>query len=788
MKRNPISANKNIRSAWGVFFISGSLLGLEMLYIRFASILLFPVAAYLVISIAMLGLGASGGYLSLRRNAKFEMSSAGLSCIGFSISVLLSFPFIWFAGQTPSVAIFLPLILALPMFFGGFALSLSFSLPDTRLPVLYFADLLGAGAAAGLVILGLIYFTGIQVGLLIVMVSLLAAGIYSYPLKRAAVGGLLLFIIVLLGVSAWLPNGITSISPKELRLMLDLGEDAVWEYQGWSPVARVDIFSIPGEELSPSLEVSFKLVTHDGGAPTLLLNMQNDQDKADIIDSTIFGVPYWIKDNPSVLIIGLGGGPDVIAGLAAGASEIKGAEVNPEMIAIVEEHYAEFTGHPYMDERVRIELIDGRHLLATSMQQFDIIQLTGVDTTVASLGANPNMAENYLYTREAFGQYLEHLSDEGVLSVSFPNIDGLGLRLLALAADALQSAGLTEVEEHVVVSEMTGYIHVLVKKSPFSFAEIATIQEHYQAQPSSIYFPLYHRLFGTPDADFIANNRILFAPGFPTDNQYADFITAFKAGKEGAFIDAQPQTIAPPTDNWPFFFVLDKWGSQSVNYDALILTLGILVTFSIILTILPPFFLSRRGLSIPRPGLIVIYFACLGMGFIFVEVTLIQKLGLIVGHPSYSLAVTLCSLLIASGLGSLFSNKLLMPPTKKAWLAAFGAAVLVLVVHLVLNSLGDFILVQPLTLRVMISSAVVAFPGFLMGIPFPSGLSAVKMIEPSFVPWAWGINATFTVIGTILALLLALATGYGGVLKVAAVFYVFSALSILVFSLGRKFR
>ncbi len=782
MNRKNIFSDQNVRSAWGVFFISGSLLALEMLYIRFISILLFPVAAYLVISIAMLGLGASGGYLSLKRKTGFEMSSAGLGSLGFSVSVLLSFPFLWFAGQESIAAVLLPLILALPMFFGGFALSTSFSLPDTRLPVLYFADLLGAGASAGLVLLGLIYFSGIQVGMMIAAAGLLSAWIFSPRQRRLLIGVLLLAIIVLFGFSSRIPKGITSISPKELKLVLELRDTAEWEYQGWSPLARVDVFSIPDDMLSSALQVPYKLVTHDGGAPTLLLKLQSEQDKIDIIDRTIFGVPYWIKEQPSVLIIGLGGGPDVVAGLAAGASKIKGAEVNPEMVAIVEQHYAGFTSRPYKDERVQIELIDGRHLLATSDEQFDIIQLTGVDTTVASLGANPNMAENYLYTHEAFVGYLEHLNDTGVLSISFPNIDGLGLRLLALAADALQSIGITQVEDHIIVSEMTGYIHVLVKKSPFTNAEVATIQEHYQGKPSSIYFPLYHRLFGTPAADFIANAGVLLAPGLSTDNQYSAFIAALAAGDEQTFIDEQPQTIAPPTDNWPFFFVLDKRGFQSVNFDALLLTLGILLFFSLLLTILPPLFLSRRGLSIPRPGIISGYFASLGLGFIFVEVTLIQKLGLILGHPSYSLAVTLCALLIASGLGSLLSTRVSINAAKKAALAAICVAVLILIANIILDAFGELILVQPLALRVLISSAIVAVPGIFMGIPFPTGLSLVKKIEANFVPWAWGINATFTVIGTILALLLALNYGYGRVLGLSAGLYVLSALSLYLFS------
>jgi len=673
------------------------------------------------------------------------------------------------------------------MFLGGFALSLSFSLPGTRLPVLYFADMVGAGVSAGLVLLGLNYLDGIQVGLLIAATGLLAAAMFSPRRRWPVISVFLLLVVLLYGFSYRLPKGIVPIAPKELKMMLALGDDVEWEYQGWSPLARVDVLELSNDSLSSKLAVPYKLVTHDGGAPSLLISLE-EQDKEDLIDRTIFGVPYWLKDDPSVLIIGLGGGPDVLAGLAGGASNILGAEVNPKMVAIVNEDFADFVGNPYQDPRVHIELTDGRHLLAQSDEQFDIIQLTGVDTTVATLGANPNLAENYLYTSEAFDQYLDHLDETGILSVSFPNVQGLGLRLLVLASQSLQHHDLSPVADHVVASEMTGYVHVLVKKSPFTSDEISIIQAHYANKPTSVYFPLYNRLFGTPDLAFVSDSQILLAPGLSTDNEYSSYIEALTSGKEQEFLTRQPQTVDAPTDNWPFFFVLDKWGFGSTNYDILLLTLALLLIFSVVFTILPPTILSRRGLLIPRSGAIVAYFACLGLGYIFVEVTLIQKLSLIVGHPSYSLAVTLCSLLISSGVGSLVSIRISAADSAKAPMAALAVAILVIGANIGLDSFGGAILVQPLAVRILASSAIVAVPGIFMGIPFPTGLASVKKIEPNFVPWAWGLNATFTVIGTILALLLALSSGFGTVLTLAAILYAAAALSIFIFSSQRGAR
>jgi MFS family permease len=757
-------------------------MALEILYVRLVSILLYPVATYLVISLALLGLGVAGGLLSLAGNSKLSSRLAGIGAVGFSLAVLLSLLVLWFAGGHLTITFLLPIALCLPMFFGGIALSTAFSMPQTRIPILYFADLMGAGVSTILVLLGMHFSGAIQVALVIAIAGLISAAAFFRGTKRLYLILPIIAVGVMLGFNTRLPKGIIPISPKELKLMQQLEQEVQWEYQGWSALARVDVLSIPGDTLFPDEGIQYKLVTHDGGAPSLLINVDSPSQKQFLIDNTIFGVPYWIKDSPSVLVIGLGGGPDVVAALAAGSSRILGAEVNPEMVAIVDHYFADFVDDPYSDPRVQIELADGRHLLARTDEEFDIIQLTGVDTTVASLGANPNLAENYLYTREAFIEYIHHLSEDGLLSISFPNIDGLGLRLLALTNEALNAHGIGPLSAHVVVAEMTGYVHILVSKSPFTSGEIRILAEHYEKKPTSVYFPLYHRLFGTPDADFIAESRLVVAPDMLTLEPYRSYLRALDGGTEADFLAEQPYTLKPPTDDWPFFFVLDKLGYRAANYETLFITLALLLVFSFLLMILPPFLLRRRGLSIPKSGAVVAYFASLGLGFIFVEVLFIQKLSLIVGHPSYSLAITLASLLIASGIGSLLSDKLSIRIERKAMIASISVAVLIILMNVLLSGFGKLILQQTLLLRILLSSLIVAIPGFFMGMPFPSGLTLVKEVAPSFVPWGWGINATFTVIGTILGLLLAMSFGYGTVLAFAAVLYICALVAITVFS------
>jgi spermidine synthase len=765
----------------GVFLLSAALLALEVLYTRLVSILLFPIAAYLVISLALMGLGLAGGLLALRPQARQQPAWVGASAAGFSASVLASVTVLWFAGNNPAWAwVMLPLALGLPMFLGGMALTLALTWPSTNVRRLYMADLTGAGLGAILTFSGMNWLDGVTLACLIAGLGWSAAWCFWPTSRRVTIGLGLAVGLTLVALGLPHPYGFVPIAPiKELRMMLMQPQPVQWEYQGWSSLARVDVLSIPGDTLSPNLPIPYKLVTQDGGAPSLLLDLHAPTAQQTLIEQTIFGVPYWIHTTPKVLIIGLGGGPDVQAALAGGAREVLGAEVNPRMIDIVTRDFAEFTGQPYADPRVTIVLADGRQVLEQSTERFDIIQLTGVDTSVAAMGGNPSLSENYLYTEEAFVGYLNHLTPTGTLSVSFPNTKGLGLRLLALARTALSRVGMVDFEQQVVVAEMTGYVHVLVKRTPFTAAEIATLQAHYAQSPSSIYFPLYHRLFGYPDAAVITPSRLVLAPGLSTSIEpYAGYVQALRKGQEAAFLAAQAQTVQVPTDDWPFFFVLDKWGYSSPYINLLLLLLGILSFFSTVLILLPPWMQSRQGWHAPRAAWLAVYFGCLGLGFIFVEVNLIQHLSLVLGHPSYAIVTTLGTLLIASGLGSGISERWGQSEIQRGKWGAVGAAILTLGLSITLKYFSVALLALPLGVRIGVAAGIVAVPGLFMGVPFPAGLSAIKRDHPTFVPWAWAINSVFTVIGTILALLLALGHGFQFVFFVAAALYSLAALAL----------
>jgi hypothetical protein len=391
-----------------------------------------------------------------------------------------------------------------------------------------------------------------------------------------------------------------------------------------------------------------------------------------------------------------------------------------------------------------------------------------VDTTVASPGANPNLAENYLYTVEAFREYLRHLTAEGVFSISFPGMEGLSLRLTATAWEALQAEGTATPQAQIVVSRTGGFTHLLVKRTPFTSAELATLREKFSQPLVGVYFPLYHRLFGT---SFDPTNEIMYSPDSSPPEAHAELLSALAEGRGAAWMAAQSRDVRPTTDDRPFVFVLDKWGVYNPNQQMLLLALAILAAVTFIFFFVPLLVHHRRGLQLAGAPWLAIFFLALGLGYIAVEVNLIQKFSLLLGHPSYALATTLCVLLAASGLGSLASGRIQSRAEIKILGAVACVAVFIGIGIAGLTPLIDALIGQPLSVRVAMAAALTAIPGFCMGIPFPTGLAAVKQRTPTFVPWAWAINGSGSVMGTLAALLVAMAYGYSVVFGIAAALY-----------------
>jgi spermidine synthase len=673
----------------------------------------------------------------------------------------------------------LALVLALPFFFSGLAIAFTFSRAVTQASRVYLADLVGAGSGAILAVVG-ISLTSAEVA--IGLTAALGAGAalaFAWAHGPRVRAGLSVCVvaapIAALGLSTTLD--VPSFPPRELGLFVERYPDLRHEYQRWGPIARIDVVSLPGDRIELPQPIEYKFVAQDGSAPSIILSL-NDVRTVDFADHTILGIPYWIKSQPEVLIIGLGGGPDVQAALHYNARRIVGVEINMGMIDIVKDAFADFAGRPYDDPRVEIVLGDGRNVIQSIDDQFDIVQLTGVDTAVATFGASPNLAESYLYTVEAIQAYWSRLKPDGVLSISFPNVEGLGPRLFALIVTALGRAGLADIDRHIVLSHTGGFIHILAKRVPFTAQELEKLQDRFDQPMRGIYYPLFDRLLDLIEPELYTEDRIVFAPGLDEPSAYREFYTAWQAGQDAEWLAAQSFDLSAPSDDRPFFFIRDRWFRMMPNLSLLLLLLTALLFFALFFILLPLAIFRRRSMTSASSGRLVTYFTCLGLAYLFIEVFLIQKMTLFLGHPAFSIPTVLGALLIASGLGSGWSGRLVWPARLKVLSAVIGIAGLV-ALHLVLVQpvLLDA-LDQPLAVRIAIAIAVIVPIGFVMGVPFPSVLRTLDRHAPGFVAWAWGINATASVLASVLALLLAVTWGYVALVAIAAGLYIMAALVV----------
>jgi len=803
---------RQMRQFAGLMLLSATVLTLEVLLTRIVSVLYYPVGVYLVISLALLGSAAGGVFVALaaRHLGQRLVLIPSLACLGLALGTVVALIVTVSAGtgplgeDTPMYMVPLALAIALPFFGGGLAISVLFNTNPALAHWLYLADLGGAGLGAVLASMVLLWTSAQHAVILVACSAGLAAVLLGTRWRHWQQFLLLAGIILTLVASPLLVArlSIPSLPPKELGTLFSVRDDVTVEYQAWSPVARVDVVSVPGDRIELPDALEYKLVTQDGGAPSMILGAEALDADVDFAEHTILGVPYWIKPSPEVLIIGLGGGPDVVTALRYGARRVVGVEINSRMIEIVSDTFAGFAGAPYSDPRVEVILGDGRHVIEASTDHFDIIQLTGVDTAVASVGASPNLAENYLYTVEAFKAYYAHLKPGGLLSISFPNVEGLGVRMFAVGLQALDEMGVEQPLDSMVVSETGGFVHLLVKwQQSFTADEVEILSQHFDQEMFGIYFPLYHKLMGAGSPDFFSSHRLLWAPPPPSnpphggggggvyphggggggvyaDYVYADYVDSWRTGNGETWMAQQPVEVRPTTDDWPYFFIRDRWFSFMPTFSLLLFILGILTFFALLFLVVPLLVFRRQGKRVAGALRLIGYFACLGLAYMFVEVFFIQKLSLLLGHPAYAIAVTLGGMLLASGVGSALSSRL-------PWRAVKRITVVVVVLLFLLSAhawLLDHIvrgaLAWPLTFRVLLALFVVGSAGALMGVPFPTGLSMLAGETEGMVAWAWGMNGLASVIAPLVNLMISVTFGLRVALLSAAALYL---LALLIF-------
>ena len=790
---------------FGIFLISAAVLSLEIALTRIFSYTLWYHFTYVTISLAMLGFGASGAVLAssekltgLGMKLAYRSALIGAALVPIMLVVVSKVPFQPFQLFKEPVQIAYLIVyyvaVTLPFFCAGMTISCAFRSIPQRASKIYFWDLTGAGIAC-FVAVWAINFLGVPgMAACTAALFLLAAALFQPR------GSRLMRVATVCVAVLWLPLGsnveevLEFKASKEKWISRITGKKVT--FTKWSPIFRVDAYDLPATEdgvLGPdgmnygiknryiSSETRYAFIAHDGDACAMMINAPT----FDMFGKSILKPPYLLIKDPKVLIIGPGGGVDVAMALQSDARSITAVELDPITVDLVSNKYADFVGGLYQDPRVNVVVDEGRSFLRRAEEKYDILQMTGVDTLAALNSGAYVLAENYLYTVEAYDEFMDHLTERGVLSVAifdahytvdFPRHVA---RQVSLSVTTLRDRGISEPYKHIaIIASSHGelpfpYVLILTKMMPYTLSEIRTLTKFSEELSFDIWY----------------------LPGRSLSNPPA-YIAASSEEDLAEYFDNSPWELAAPTDEAPFFFHFYKWktllGSRQIDTGhtqatgqlILLLIMVLSLIFSIALIVFPLFRFRRAGLQTRWKGHYILYFAALGLGFIFIEISYIQRFILFLGYPTYSLTVILFALLTFSGVGSYLSGRLSLSPRNIIMIALCLLAVVALGYAVVLPPIFDHFLGASRQVRIAIS-LVLLFPlGLLMGVFFPTGIKIISADDKRFVPWAWGINGCASVIGTVLSIIIAMSYGFGTVTVLAVIIYMIGVYAM--FRTGRE--
>jgi hypothetical protein len=798
-----------------VFLVSASVLLLQIALTRVFSFTLWYHFAYVTISVALLGYGSSGTLLAVRpglagRDPARRLSRYATACGLAVIVAYLAFaklPFYPFqlrekpGAQLPLMLAYYAAITA-PFFFAGLCMSVALSTFSRQVSRVYFFDLAGAGMGC-LVVIFVMSLVSPPGAVVVAAIALAAAGIlFAAPRggRALVVPALGTLLVAGLGVAAFSSLTIMPSPEKFLHVFLSRHGAVADPGYHWSGIFRTDHFKWADEDasrtgsyagwgssprwkpLAATRAPRIRAITHDGDAGAVIYNFDGDLDKLEMFDHSILKTPYLLVEAPKVLVIGVGGGTDIVNAIKNRARHVTGVELDPYTVELVAKTHADFAGHIYQRPDVTMIVGEGRSTVRHSAERYDLIQLSGVDTLAALSTGAYVLAENYLYTVEAAGEFLDHLAPNGVLSMVFADYSQAvgfprhSMRQLSLFAAALERRGIEEVERHVAViasSEGAPQVSMLLRETPFTPEEVERLRSFardMQFQPWAL-------------------------PGVALPTLHSRFLRK-TAPERAQMLAGLPLILTPTSDDNPFFFNFYRWRHLLDSLDEVDvghtlatgqIILSLILLFSVLLSavlILGPLLVfQRKGLPTQGRGGLITFFAGVGLGFIFIEISFVQKFVLFLGYPTYSLTVVLFSLLTSSGIGSYLTGRTTVEPERRLF-PLFGALAAISGIYLVaLPALFQAFLGSSLAVRVVIASAALVPLGLVMGMFFPTGIQIVRRGHESFVPWAWGINGCASVVGTVLAVVLAMAFGFRAVTLFAVAIY---ALAVLALRLGAR--
>lgn len=785
----------------GIFLISLTVLFIELMLTRIFSVTLHYHLSFMAVSLAMLGLGASGLIVNLWP-ARFGPSalstqlSWGTMLFAVATVFAVGVAFYVSVSMEPTRGNLLRLgliygLCVIPFLAGGLMVALILTHHAEQANRLYFFDLLGA-AVGCLVFIPATNWFGAPTAVLVGAAIAAAAGVILAEtgpvwLRRLAIALTCCLLVAAVGNTKW--------NFYDVRVTKSYWQPPMLALK-WNSFSRVEVQGTPDDLLTPRvprssgfstrLDPEFRIpevmLLYDADALTQITGFDGDVRRLQHLRYDVASAAYQMRQYRNVLVIGSGGGRDILTALHMGSGPVTGVEVNPLTIQLIRQQFREFTGGLYSDfPGVRVINDEARSFLQHTLTKYDLIQASLIDTWAASAAGVHALTENSLYTVEAFSDYLNHLTPDGVISFSRWYLDPPveSLRVVTLAIEALRRQGVSNAASYVfVVRTNNGDLQspsmstILIKRAPFTARELANLRAW------------------SSEMDFI----ISYAPDDANQGTARNEFHQLVSPQSAQFITQFPYDISAVYDDRPFFFnrvpvvpwIAHRLGLASLRLGEGNLTLGgqtllfllVLTAACTLLLLLLPLIAVRRRLdqrsgastlgTIRRPRAILwaVYFASLGLGFIMVEVVLIQRFSLFLGYPVYSLSVVLFTILASSGIGSLLAGRWSLPQTLLRVLGMLCATLMLYA--LALPWVLSATLGSTTALRIIIAIAVIAPLGLLMGMPFPTGLRHAGRETKGLVSWAWAVNGGASVFGSTLAILISMTYGFTSTVLVGA--------------------
>ncbi len=788
---------KSIRIYSAIFLVSTATLTYEIGLTRLFSLAQGYHFAFMVISISLMGIGAGGTllcFLHIKDDGNITGKLSIFSAL-FSITAVVSYltanqilfdPVKAGWSKFEFIKILLQyLILSIPFLFSGMTIALVMRAMSTKVHKLYLADMLGAGTGCLLILIVLSRSGGEGVVVVAAALTLTASLLFRVP-KRIA--GVLITVAALAAVifSIVAPGGLMEVrvSPyRDLPAALNFPGGRVLETIN-SPSGRLDIIEGPGVRAAPGISLKYRRAlppqrgfTINGGGLETVTSRKGDTAFLTHLPSAL---AYRLKKGGDVFIIEPGGGMEILSAMENGSGAIWGSETRSVLRDAMIGPLSEFSGSIYDDARINAGY--GRRVLKDTKKKFDIITLPLTGTLGASSSGIRGLSEDYSLTVEAFTEYLSHLKPGGIISLSIyllppPRME---LKLLTTAVEALYAGGREGPEASIIAIRSWGVMTLIIKNGVVGEAEIDILKNFTREEGFDIiWYP------GMDSGEANIRNR------FPEAVYHRYFKEMLSEDTREAFLDDYLFEIRAPTDERPFFSQSFKMTRMRDTYEAVGRKWGILIeggymlpwillqalTASAVLILLPIILRKREKGPAKTLFYVSAYFAAIGAGFIFLEIALIQKLIPVLGEPVYAFSVVLFTILTGTGTGSYISGRLKVFKEHQT----YGVLLIVPVIAiylLLLAPLSGALAGVALALKYALTVAVFFPLGVVMGIPFPTGISILGEKTAALIPWAWAVNGTVSVAGSVLVMMAAVYLGFTTAIIISAILYFMAWLSL----------